>query len=79
MIRWENAFLSEMQGHSPQWHDDEIGVAGCIMSLVDAVRTDTAPTYGPAQARLDQEIVLSIRASSDNDGQPLDLPLRRDA
>ncbi len=79
VIRWENAFLSEMQGRSLQWHDDEIGVAGCIMSLVDAVRTDTAPTYGPAQARLDQEIVLAIRASSDNDGQPLDLPLRRDA
>lgn len=75
VVRWENPFLSEVQGHGPQWHDDEIGVASCIMSLVNAVQNDTDPTYGPSQARLDQEIVLAIRASSENGGQPVDLPL----
>ncbi|MBA2363866.1 MAG: Gfo/Idh/MocA family oxidoreductase [Chloroflexia bacterium] len=78
VVRWDNPFLSAVQGHGPQWHDDEIGVAGCIMSLVSAVRNETAPTYGPCQARLDQEIVLAIRASSDNGGSPVDLPFGRE-
>ncbi len=46
------------------------------MSIVSAVRDDKVPTYGPLQARLDQEIVLAIRASSENGGQPVDLPPR---
>jgi hypothetical protein len=75
VVRWENPFLSDVQGHGPQWHDDEIGVASCILSLVNAVQNDTDPTYGPSQARLDQEIILAIRASSENGGQPVDLPL----
>ena len=45
------------------------------MSLVDAVRNDTEPTYGPLQGRLDQEIILAIRQSSANGGQPVRLPL----
>jgi hypothetical protein len=36
------------QGARPQWHDDEIGVAGCLLSLVDAVRSGGEPTYGAA-------------------------------
>ena len=62
-----------------QWHDDEIGVAGCLMSLVNAVRDDTEPTYGPLQARLDQEIILAIRQSSLEGGRPVQLPLDPDA
>lgn len=75
IIRWDNPFVDPVQGRTPQWHDDEIGVASCLMSLVDAVRTGEAPSYGPLQGRLDQEIVLALRQSSANGGQPVSLPL----
>ena len=58
-----------------QWHDDEIGVAGCLMSLVNAVRTGGEPTYGPYQARLDQEIILGLRMSAMEGGKPVTFPL----
>jgi predicted dehydrogenase len=77
IIRWDNPFQSAQQGHGVQWHDDEIGVAGCLMSLVDAVRQGIEPTYGPYQARLDQEIILAIRRSAEMGGQPVPLPLER--
>jgi predicted dehydrogenase len=50
LITWPNPFRPPVQGHGCQWHDDEIGVAGCLTSLVQAVRQNTAPTYGPYQA-----------------------------
>ena len=75
VVTWENPFRSAIQGHGPQWHDDEIGVAGCIQSLADAVRHDVEPTYGPHQARLDQEIVLALHRSSQDGGRPVPLPL----
>jgi predicted dehydrogenase len=75
IVRWDNPFRPEVQGHGVQWHDDEIGVASCLMSLVDAVRNDTDPTYGPYQARLDQALILAIRRSSELGGEPVDLPL----
>ncbi len=75
IVRWDNPFRPTVQGHGAQWHDDEIGVAGCLMSLVNAVRDGTQPTYGPYQARLDQEIILAIRMSSLEGGQPVQLPL----
>ena len=75
MVSWTNPFLSERQGYGPQWHDDEIGVASCIMSLVDAVRNDTEPTYGALQGRLDQELILAIRQSAAEGGRPVTLPL----
>jgi predicted dehydrogenase len=75
VVRWTNPFLRPDQGHTPQWHDDEIGVAGCIMSLVNAVREDHEPTYGAQQGRLDQELILAIRQSSTQGGQPITLPL----
>jgi predicted dehydrogenase len=74
-VHWDNPFRPAVQGHGTQWHDDEIGVAGCLMSLVDAVRDDTEPSYGPLQARLDQEIILAIRMSSLEGGRPIQLPL----
>ena len=75
IVRWENRFRPAKKGHGTQWHDDEIGVAGCLMSLVDAVRNDTEPSYGAQQARLDQELILAIRVSSNQGGQPVQLPL----
>jgi predicted dehydrogenase len=75
IVSWENPFRPAIQGHGAQWHDDEIGVAGCLLSLVNAVRSGGEPTYGPQQARLDQEIILAIRQSSQEGGQPVRLPL----
>jgi hypothetical protein len=76
IVRWDNPFLTGHQGFTPQWHDDEIGVAGCILSLVNAVRNGSEPTYGPYQARLDQEIILAIRQSAMAGGEPVELPLK---
>jgi predicted dehydrogenase len=75
IIRWDNPFAHVRQGHGPQWHDDEIGVAGCIMSIVDAVRTNTEPGYGAQQARLDQELILAIRRSAEQGSIRIDIPL----
>lgn len=74
-VTWENPFRPARQGHGRQWHDDEIGVAGCLLSLVNAVRTGGEPTYGPHQARLDQELTLALRKSAAQGGQPVPLPL----
>ena len=77
IVRWDNPFADALSRHGVEWHDDEIGVAGCLMSLVDAVRDDTEPTYGPLQGRLDQEIILALRQSSADGGHPVALPLGR--
>ncbi len=75
IVRWDNPFAPLVQGAGPQWHDDEIGVAGCILSLVEAVRNDTEPSYGALQGRLDQELIIAIRQSSAAGGTPVTLPL----
>jgi predicted dehydrogenase len=75
IVRWDSPFLQAAPGVTPQWHDDEIGVAGCILSLVVAVRTNTPPSYGSLQGRLDQELILAIRRSAEAGGQPVALPL----
>jgi hypothetical protein len=75
VVRWDNPFCPDDRGRGIQWHDDEIGVAGCLMSLVNAVRHGSQPTYGPLQARLDQELILAIRQSSLEGGRPIRLPL----
>jgi predicted dehydrogenase len=75
IVAWENPFKPVEQGQGPQWHDDEIGVAGCMLSLFNAVRSGGEPTYGPFQARLDQELILAIRQSANEGGRPVPLPL----
>jgi predicted dehydrogenase len=75
IVQWDNPFRPAVQGHGAQWHDDEIGVAGCLLSLVEAVRNGTEPTYGPYQGRLDQELILALRMSALEGGQPIKLPL----
>ena len=75
IVRWDNPFRPAKQGHGPQWHDDEIGVAGCLLSLVEAINNDTEPSYGPQQGRLDQELILAIRMSSQQGGAPIQLPI----
>ncbi|TVQ21810.1 MAG: gfo/Idh/MocA family oxidoreductase [Spirochaetaceae bacterium] len=76
-VEWRNPFGQAEGGRNPEWHDDEIGVAGCILSLVDAVRSGSAPSYGGEQARLDQEIILAIRASAAAGNTPIALPMER--
>jgi predicted dehydrogenase len=75
VVRWDNPFHPHPDGGGFQWNDDEIAVGGCLMSLVDAVRDGGEPTYGPWQARLDQELVLALRLSSKEGGRPVSLPL----
>lgn len=75
IVQWNNPFRPAAQGHGAQWHDDEIGVAGCLLSLVEAVRNGTEPTYGAYQGRLDQELILALRTSAQAKGQPIKLPL----
>jgi len=75
IVRWENPLLLPELGKTPQWHDDEIAVAGCVLSIVDAVRDNKEPSYGALQGRLDQELIIAIRQSSAAGGQPLTLPL----
>jgi hypothetical protein len=75
IVRWENPVRPAIQGHGMQWHDDEIGVAGCLLSLVNALRSGGEPTYGTHQARLDQEIILALRQSSLEGGKPVRMPL----
>ena len=75
IVRWDNPFLSPVKGRTVQWHDDEIGVASCVMSLVDAVRDDAEPSYGALQGRLDQEIIVALRMSAAAGGQPVELPI----
>jgi hypothetical protein len=43
------------------------------------VRTGSQPSYGPFQARLDQEIILALRQSSLEGGKPISLPLDPEA
>lgn len=75
LVYWENPFRPMVQGHGVQWHDDEIAVAGCLLSLVNAVQNNTELSYGPYQARLDQELILALRRSAEQGGTPVSLPL----
>jgi predicted dehydrogenase len=74
LIRWDNPFAAPSGGVGYTWEDDQLAVADCIMSLVNAVKNNTEPTYGPHQARLDQELSLAIRQSSLT-GKPVDIPM----
>ena len=76
-VTWQNPLRPIEPGRGLQWHDDEIGVAGCLLSLVNAVRSGGEPSYGARQGRLDQELILALRQSAAEDGKPVELPLNR--
>jgi predicted dehydrogenase len=72
-IVWRNPFRA-------YYMDDEmIAVADCLMSLVNAIREDKSPEYGPMQARLDQELTLAMHESARNSGASVRLPIQREA
>ncbi len=73
VVEWRNPFAQRENGWNPEWHDDEIGVAGCLRSLFDAVRTGAPPSYGASQARVDQQIILALRQSARDGGRPVQL------
>jgi predicted dehydrogenase len=73
-VRWDNPFASVVNGQGLILEDDQLAVASCIMSLVNAVKNNTEPSYGPYQARLDQELTIAIRQSSAL-GQPVTIPM----
>jgi predicted dehydrogenase len=75
IVSWEAPVIPMVKGHGVQLEDDDLAVMGCLLSLVNAVRTDTAPTYGAQQARLDQELTLAIQYSARHDGEPVNLPM----
>src|SRR5947199_9435826 len=43
IVRWDNPFFAALKSYGMQWNDDEIGIAGCIMSLRTAVRDNHQP------------------------------------
>jgi hypothetical protein len=65
--------------HGVLWHDDEIGVASFLTSLLTAVREGGEPTCGAAQARLDQEFIPGIRRTALEGSRPVRLPLIQQA
>lgn len=72
VVRWENPFAKLPVGQNPGWNDDEIAVALCLKSLVDAIREGTEVNYGAHQALLDQQISLAIDESAKKNGLPVD-------
>ena len=50
------------------WSDDMIATAGCLWSLVRAVRDGVEPSYGAGQARTDMAVCEAIGASASRDG-----------
>jgi hypothetical protein len=53
--------------------DEMISVADCLMSLVNAIREDRPPEYGPVQARTDQAVTLAMRESAQKGGAPVEV------
>jgi predicted dehydrogenase len=69
-IVWRNPFQA-------YYMDDEmIAVADCLMSLVNAIRKNKLPEYGPLQARLDQEVTLAMYESAKDSGASVRLPIQ---
>ena len=66
-VSWRNPF----RGY---YMDDEmIAVADCLMSLVNAIRENKSPEYGPIQARTDQAITLAMSESARNNGAQIEI------
>ena len=66
-IVWRNPFRA-------CYMDDEmISVADCLMSLVNAIREDRPPEYGPIQARMDQAVTLAMCESAEKGGAPVEV------
>ena len=54
---------------------DDVARAAELHSIYRAIAEGVAPEYGAVNGRTDQEILIAIRESARNGGQPIDLPL----
>jgi predicted dehydrogenase len=69
-VVWENPYTRYPVGDT-----DGIARIDYWHSLYQAIVNDTEPTYGPLQARLDQELPIAYRESARCGGTPVELPL----
>jgi hypothetical protein len=72
--RWDNLLCAMQRSFGVAWNDDQSSAAACLVDFIAAVRHGTPLTYGPINAKLDQEICVAIRQSK---GAALCLPLPR--
>lgn len=70
-IVWENPHRDLPTGVGA----DEIGRADILIGMRRAILDNTAPPYGAANARLDQEVPIALRESARRDGAWVTLPL----
>ena len=54
---------------------DDVARGAELHSIYRAIVEETEPEYGALNGRTDQEILIAIRESARNGGQPIDLPL----
>jgi predicted dehydrogenase len=71
-IIWENPFQNLAVGPEP----DDIARAEVLLGMHRAITAGGEPSYGAANARMDQEVLIAIRESALRDGTWIDLPLR---
>lgn len=70
-IVWENPYRDLPIGAGA----DDIGRADILAGMRRAILEDTAPEYGTANARADQEVLIALRESARGDGAWVALPL----
>ncbi len=69
MVTWENPFKNYPLS------DGQIAVADELLSIATAVLNRTAPEYGAARARQDQEMNIAMNESGKRSQESLDFPL----
>ena len=56
---------------------DDVARGAELHSIYRAIVEDVEPEYGAVNGRIDQEILIAIRESARNGGEPIDLPLTK--
>ena len=56
---------------------DDVARGAELHSIYRAIVEETEPEYGAVNGRTDQEILIAIRESARNGGEPIDLPLTK--
>ena len=69
-IIWENPLKTYGLGDA-----DDVARGAELHSIYQAIAEEIEPEYGAVNGRTDQEILIAIRESARNGGQPIDLPL----
>jgi predicted dehydrogenase len=74
LVEYKNPFAARAIDYGDD-ATDVIAVADALASIHRAVATESAPAYGVADARRDQELSIAISESARRDGQAMRLPL----